>query len=319
MGTFSLWHWFILGLIFLPFLFLIKSNRKNSHINLVKIEPDNLELGRLWARIGGAIIDFVIVFIISAVVFFVWLLILLIADAKGLSRIDPDAAETTGIFLFIITDYFYSAILQSSAKQSTLGQRFVGVRVIKKDGAAVDFGTASVRYIVSIISTTILLKIGYLIACFTKNKQTFHDLAAETIVVKDDVKGAVRVIVSKSEISKDDVVLDEALWEQAAKELRSSLRKEGLWAKCFALANGDDSKASAEYLKIRVAQLETSDCEAKGLLDSVKKLNADQVNQLGSPAICPRCGGQIRTTTEACNHCYAWLGVATNNKSVPKI
>ena len=52
---------------------------------------------------------------------------------------------------------------------------------------------------------------------------------------------------------------DERLWEQASAELNSSNKNEGLWAKCFAEANGDESKAKAQYLGARVSKLKLED------------------------------------------------------------
>ena len=45
---------------------------------------------------------------------------------------------------------------------------------------------------------------------------------------------------------------EESLYAQAAAELESDNRDEGLWAKCFAESDGDENKAKAQYLKIRV-------------------------------------------------------------------
>lgn len=44
------------------------------------------------------------------------------------------------------------------------------------------------------------------------------------------------------------------LWAQALNEFEHSINK-GLWAKCFADANGDENIAKAEYLKTRVKEL----------------------------------------------------------------
>ena len=48
---------------------------------------------------------------------------------------------------------------------------------------------------------------------------------------------------------------DEKLWEQALAELNSTNKNEGLWAKSFAEANGDEAKARAQYLSARVSKL----------------------------------------------------------------
>ena len=41
------------------------------------------------------------------------------------------------------------------------------------------------------------------------------------------------------------------IWESISKEFNTSSRKEGLWAKCFVEADGDENKAKLQYLKFR--------------------------------------------------------------------
>ena len=48
---------------------------------------------------------------------------------------------------------------------------------------------------------------------------------------------------------------DDELWSQAASELETGNRKEGLWIKCFSQSQGDENKAKALYYEARVKQL----------------------------------------------------------------
>ncbi len=52
---------------------------------------------------------------------------------------------------------------------------------------------------------------------------------------------------------------NEEIWKRVYKEFDSSDRNLGIWAKCFADANGDESVAKANYLKVRVEELSKSD------------------------------------------------------------
>lgn len=49
---------------------------------------------------------------------------------------------------------------------------------------------------------------------------------------------------------------DEKAWADAASELDGPNRRMGLWAKCYAEADGDDARARAQYLRIRRQQFE---------------------------------------------------------------
>lgn len=48
---------------------------------------------------------------------------------------------------------------------------------------------------------------------------------------------------------------DEPLWEEILNEFESEKRNKGLWAKCFAEMNGDETQAKAAYLKERFQTL----------------------------------------------------------------
>ena len=59
------------------------------------------------------------------------------------------------------------------------------------------------------------------------------------------------------EVDTDDV------FAQVAKELAAGVRDEGLWVKAFALENGDDAKAKAHYIRLRVEKLQQQPIQDK--------------------------------------------------------
>lgn len=48
---------------------------------------------------------------------------------------------------------------------------------------------------------------------------------------------------------------DEDLWAQALSEIENGNKRPGLWAQAFSLSDGEDQKARAKYLQLRVDQL----------------------------------------------------------------
>jgi hypothetical protein len=48
---------------------------------------------------------------------------------------------------------------------------------------------------------------------------------------------------------------EEAFWAQALDEIEKDKKRPGLWAKAFSLSDGEDQKACATYLQLRVDQL----------------------------------------------------------------
>lgn len=60
---------------------------------------------------------------------------------------------------------------------------------------------------------------------------------------------------AEMKLGEESVPSDEAFYEQAFNELESESKKAGLWAKVFAEAQGNESLAKANYLRIRAEQL----------------------------------------------------------------
>jgi uncharacterized RDD family membrane protein YckC len=75
--------------------------------------------------------------------------------------------------------YFWSA----AGKGQTLGSRALNIRVVKTDGAYLDYGGAFLRFIGFIISCVVFF-IGIIWAAFDAQKQGWHDKIAGTYVVK---------------------------------------------------------------------------------------------------------------------------------------
>ena len=76
-------------------------------------------------------------------------------------------------------------------------------------------------------------------------------------------------------------------WASALAEVESEGRDAGLWARCFAESNGDESKSKAIYVKARVQG---------------ESPQAESVAELG---FCPNCVFQCSFDARACPNCKA--------------
>jgi uncharacterized RDD family membrane protein YckC len=85
-----------------------------------------------------------------------------------------NSAEATVFFILIC---LYSAVMESSWRQATLGKRIVGIFVMEVDGTRPSFGRSLLRAVAQ------LIVVGYPLAVFTKRRQALHDLLASTVVV----------------------------------------------------------------------------------------------------------------------------------------
>jgi len=75
--------------------------------------------------------------------------------------------------------YFWS----SYGHGQTLGNRALGIRVVKTDGSELNLTDAFIRY-VGLILSFLCLFIGVIWVAFDANKQGWHDKIANTYVVK---------------------------------------------------------------------------------------------------------------------------------------
>lgn len=99
---------------------------------------------------------------------------------------------------------------------------------------------------------------------------------------------------------------DEMLWAQAHQEFESPKRREGLWARSFAKANGNEAQAKALYLEARVKEL------AHALRQKVEAMTGEQRDaELAPKGSCPNCGRVQLLTSKDCSACGAIFGAGS--------
>ena len=133
-----------------------------------------------WLRFAAAILDGIIVYILSTIAGFV------VGFIIGLLSLGNDPTAIAAIFgglVGLIISWLYYALQESSSYQATLGKRAVGIVVTDLNGKQISFATATGRYFAKLLSSITLL-IGYIMAAFTEKKQALHDIIVNTIVVK---------------------------------------------------------------------------------------------------------------------------------------
>ena len=121
-----------------------------------------VEYGSFWIRLGGWVIDAIIIGAVSGV----------------LSILGGSTASFLGLAIGI---GYYVGL---NAHGGTLGKRAVGLRLqSEKTGEDIGYGAALVRYVVAIASALVLL-LGYFWVIWDDKNQTWHDKAAGSVVVK---------------------------------------------------------------------------------------------------------------------------------------
>jgi uncharacterized RDD family membrane protein YckC len=93
------------------------------------------------------------------------------------------AGSTTASSISTAISWLYYALMESSARQATLGKMALGIIVTDLEGRRIGFGKATGRYFAKILSA-LIIGIGFLMVAFTEKKQGLHDMLAGTLVVK---------------------------------------------------------------------------------------------------------------------------------------
>jgi serine/threonine protein kinase len=85
------------------------------------------------------------------------------------------------LMMIWIVNWLYSSLMESSAKQGTLGKIATGLAVTGLKGERISFLRAAARYFLK--SVLSLCGVGYLAAAVTENRQALHDMIAGTVVI----------------------------------------------------------------------------------------------------------------------------------------
>lgn len=86
--------------------------------------------------------------------------------------------------LIPIVKLICGSIGDASEKQGTIGKRLLNIKVTDLEGNRISFSVSLLRNISKIIST-VPFCFGYLYSFLNKKQQCFHDMAANTLVIKD--------------------------------------------------------------------------------------------------------------------------------------
>ena len=139
-----------------------------------------MEYAGFWRRFAAFNIDAVLLGMVQAVATIV--MVVTIPEPEASDEANVGSIATANLVSFVAT-WLYFALMESSAKQATVGKILVGVVVTDIDGNRVSFGRASGRYFGKIVSW-IILAIGFIMAAFTERKQALHDIMAGCLVIR---------------------------------------------------------------------------------------------------------------------------------------
>jgi uncharacterized RDD family membrane protein YckC len=114
----------------------------------------------------------------------IYILLLLFAFVFIEGKEERIAAGMLMLPLLPVLKFIYGVIAESSAAQGTIGKRLLNIRVTDLKGRKIGFAMSFTRNIAKLLSVLPLF-FGYLYSFLNKKQQCWHDIAANTLVIKD--------------------------------------------------------------------------------------------------------------------------------------
>ena len=130
-----------------------------------------MEYPSRWRRLFAWLIEFVIV-------------VVLLFSGIVVGSIIANGSLFFGFVVALSALWLYFAGFESSPQQSTLSGRFLGTKVTDIQGEPLTFTRATSRHFAMYLSALTPIAIGYLMAFWTKRRQTLHDYLTSTVVVR---------------------------------------------------------------------------------------------------------------------------------------
>ncbi|MGH9854132.1 MAG: RDD family protein [Blastocatellia bacterium] len=131
-------------------------------------------------RCSAFLLDYILTLLVPAVA-------LVLAVYVKRRWMAPTAANVIVIIGYLATAVviFFNYIHFYMRRGQSFGKRFVGIRVVRTDGAPIDYQTAVLRHVVGYPLSVMFFGLGIVWMLWDRKQQGWHDKLAKTVVVKD--------------------------------------------------------------------------------------------------------------------------------------
>jgi|TARA_B100001750_G_scaffold138227_1_gene110108 uncharacterized RDD family membrane protein YckC len=145
-----------------------------------------------WIRLVAALLDSIILIIMTLIISFVLAAIagILLGEGAGI------ATFLLTLLSFSVALLLYKPLMEASEYQGTFGKVILGMKVVNQNGNRLSMSESFLRTIVyigmlSVPGLNIIGLLGLIMIGFTEQKQGLHDLLSKTFVVSNDWEGPI--------------------------------------------------------------------------------------------------------------------------------
>jgi uncharacterized RDD family membrane protein YckC len=128
-------------------------------------------------RLLASAIDFFFIFLVYIIILLISFLV--VSDQSGRISI-----ALMFLPLIPVMKLFYGIVGDCTVAQGTIGKRLLNIKVTDLMGNRITFGRSAIRNVAKILSV-IPCFFGYFYSFLNKKQQCWHDIAANTLVIKD--------------------------------------------------------------------------------------------------------------------------------------
>lgn len=151
-----------------------------------RVKAERKVYAGFWKRLAAGVLDVIILTMAEVLILGFMVGMLLVGNCFLQGKLNQTTiggfCAGFGLILALVLNWSYFTFLESSFRQATYGKMVMGIKVTDLEKRRITFGRANMRFWFRIISALSLM-IGIIIIAFTKKKQGFHDLIADTMVV----------------------------------------------------------------------------------------------------------------------------------------
>lgn len=147
------------------------------------------QFGGFWRRLVAALIDGFIIMIFMIPVIIAYFAYLFTSFSKmDFNESSTDYSSHFGaiygilMLLFLAIPFIYYWILMVKFN-TTIGKKLLGMKIVKKDGSKITFGTVFLRQVIGAWVASFIFNLGYLWVGYDIKKRSWADMIAATYVV----------------------------------------------------------------------------------------------------------------------------------------
>lgn len=135
------------------------------------------------------------------------LIIYILATVTFLESVDRNISSTANTLLLLalyLPAFCYSLLCEVFNQGQSVGKRILGIRVVKIDGSTPTISSYLLRWLLFLVDVPLTSGLGLLVILLTKNKQRIGDLAAGTMVIKEQNYKKIQVSLDEFNYLRED-------------------------------------------------------------------------------------------------------------------